>query len=211
MAVINEDRREAVLKLVYCGTALGGKTSNLNHIHGALPSDKRGDMVSLATAADRTLFFDFLPVNAVEICGYQVKFQLYTVPGQIVYNATRQLVLKGVDGIVFVADSDERRLEENAESLRFTEQNLKDNGVEPTQLPTVLQYNKRDLPNAAPIENLRYLLNRGLVPRPEFESVATEGHQVFSTMDALTQLVLQRFESFVTQEGAKSGSKVAAS
>jgi signal recognition particle receptor subunit beta len=152
-------------------------------------------MVSLATSTDRTLFFDFVPINTMMINGYKTKFLLYTVPGQVHYNATRQLVLRGADGVIFVADSQFDRLDENVDSARTLMRNLHDNGMSLDRLPLVLQYNKRDLPNAAPVSYLDYLLNSGPVAYPAFESVASQGVNVFATLNTLSQLVLQRFHS----------------
>ena len=193
MAIINHDTREVQFKLVYCGTPLGGKTTNLSYVHARLQGDQRGDLVSLATSNDRTVFFDFLPVDCDSIHGYRTKFQLYTVPGQVVYNATRQLVLKGADGVVFVADSATGRLEENVASFQGMRANLSENGMRWGEMPVVLQYNKRDLPDAAPLRYLEYLFNREAPRLPVFEAVATRGHNVFATLNALSQIVLHRF------------------
>ncbi len=193
MALVNHETREVSFKIVYCGTPVGGKTTNLAWIHGHLDGSMRGDMVSLATASDRTVFFDFVPVNAVSINGFKTKFMLYTVPGQVQYNATRQLVLRGADGLVFVADSEAGRLEENVQSAHTLVKNLHDNGMSIEKMPLVLQYNKRDLPNAAPVSYLDYVLNSGPTPIPTFEAVANQGHNVFATLNAISQLVLQKF------------------
>lgn len=195
MAVVNHDTREVSFKLVYCGTPLGGKTSNLQYIHGRIEQQQRGDLVSLATATDRTLFFDFLPVHTTVIAGYQTRFLLYTVPGQVCYNATRQMVLKGVDGVIFVADSQLDRMEENIASWRSMLQNLADNGTHIADLPLVLQFNKRDMPNIAPVAYMEYLLNSGARRYPVFEAAAATGYNVFATLNALAQEVLQRFHT----------------
>lgn len=197
MAIVNHDTREVTFKIVYAGTPVGGKTTNLAYIHSRIEPAQRGDMVSLATSTDRTLFFDFVPINTVMINGYRTKFLLYTVPGQVHYNATRQLVLRGADGLVFVCDSQMDRLEENVDSARTLMKNLADNGMTLQGLPLVIQYNKRDLPNAAPIPYLDYLLNNGPAKFPTFESVASQGVNVFATLNAVSQLVLQRFHSVV--------------
>jgi len=193
MAVVNHETKEVAFKIVYCGTPMGGKTTNLSYIHSRIDRTQRGDLVSLATSTDRTLFFDFLPIHTVVINGYSTRFMLYTVPGQVCYNATRQLVLKGVDGIVFVADSVLDRMEENVSAWRALQKNLADNGVSLDQLPLVYQYNKRDLENIAPVPYLEYLLNNGSQRRPHFEAAASSGHNVFATLNALAEEILQRF------------------
>ena len=197
MAIVNHETREVTFKIVYAGTPVGGKTTNLAYVHSRIEPGQRGDMVSLATSTDRTLFFDFVPINTLVINGYQTKFLLYTVPGQVHYNATRQLVLRGADGVVFVADSQMERLEENVESARTLMKNLRDNGMSLEELPLVLQYNKRDLPNAAPAAYMDYLLNSGPTPFPSFEAVATTGVNVFATLNAVSQKVLQQFHKTV--------------
>jgi signal recognition particle receptor subunit beta len=195
MAIVNHETREATFKIVYAGTPVSGKTTNLAYIHSRIEFGQRGDLLSLATSTDRTLYFDFMPVTAMMIHGYQTKFVIYTVPGQVHYNATRQLVLRGADGIVFVADSHPDRMQENLESARTLVKNLRDNGLSIGQVPLVLQYNKRDLPEAAPRAHLDYLLNRLPQPLPAFETVASRGVNVFATLNAVTQMVLQRFHS----------------
>jgi signal recognition particle receptor subunit beta len=163
MPLVNYSSREITCKIVYYGPGRGGKTTNLQDVHARIPEAKRGRMVSLATEMDRTLFFDFLPLELGTISGFQVKFQLYTVPGQVYYDATRKLVLQGADGVVFVADSQARRQEENVESFRNLQSNLLEQGVDPRTLPLCLQYNKRDLPDAVPVEEMERTLNyRGL-------------------------------------------------
>ena len=198
MAVINHDTREVSFKLVYCGTPMGGKTTNLGYIHSQIGADQRGDLVALATANDRTLFFDFLPVHTMVINGYRTKFMLYTVPGQVCYNATRQMVLRGTDGIVFVADSQLDRMEENVIAWHGMVRNLEDNGTPLETLPAVLQLNKRDLPDAAPVPYMEYLLNSGPRRLPVFEAAAGSGYNVFATLNALAQEVLQRFHHGTT-------------
>src|SRR6202049_4679945 len=150
MPIINYASKEIQLKILLYGPALGGKTTNLAYIHSRIPPGHRGDLVSLATAADRTLFFDFLPLRALPLQGFRTKFQLYTVPGQVIYNSTRQLVLRSVDGVVFVADSQWDKMEENVASFRTLEQNLHKQGLSVDALPYVLQFNKRDLQDVAP-------------------------------------------------------------
>jgi signal recognition particle receptor subunit beta len=193
MSIINYANKEIQFKVVYYGPALCGKTSNLIHIHGRSMDNNRSELVSLATAADRTLFFDFLPLNAVVIKGFKTKFQLYTVPGQVIYNATRQLVLRSVDGIVFVADSQWDKMEENVESFKNLEENLQRQGTSLDNVPYVIQYNKRDMPNPAPVHYLEYALNRRRVRMPSFEAVATNGQGVFTTLNAISRLLLQKF------------------
>jgi len=174
MPSINYAFKEITCKIVYYGPGAGGKTTNLHYVHGNVPSKHRGEMVSLATEQDRTLFFDFLPLDIGDVKGFKTKFQLYTVPGQVYYNATRKLVLRGVDAIVFVADSQESRLQDSIDSLRNLEENLRDYGLELENMPFVMQYNKRDMPDALPLETMRQHLNpQGKYS--EYEAVATEG------------------------------------
>jgi mutual gliding-motility protein MglA len=194
MAVINHATREVTFKIVYCGTPMGGKTTNLQYIHSRIESNQRGDLVSLATSTDRTLYFDFLPINTVAINGYNTKFMLYTVPGQVCYNATRQLVLRGVDGLVFVADSHPDAMHSNLQSMRSLAKNLADNGTPMESLPMVLQYNKRDLPNAVAIPYLEYLLNNYAEKRKTFEACSTTGWQVFATLNLIAGEILTRFQ-----------------
>lgn len=193
MSIINYANKEVQFKLVYYGPALCGKTTNLAHIHSQVNDTSKGELVSLATAADRTLFFDFLPLNAVVIKGFKTKFQLYTVPGQVIYNATRQLVLRSVDGIVFVADSQWEKMEENVESFKNLQDNMVRQGTTLDNIPYVLQYNKRDMPNPAPLHYLEYILNNRPVRVPSFVAVATTGQGVFATLNAISRLLLQRF------------------
>lgn len=193
MAVVNHDTKEVTFKLVYCGTPMGGKTTNLQYIHSRIDGSQRGDLVSLATSSDRTLFFDFLPIQTVVINGYRTRFMLYTVPGQVHYQATRQMVLKGVDGIIFVADSQLERMETNLTAWRGMERNLEDNQTPLGTLPLILQYNKRDLPGTAPVQYLEYVLNNGPRRFPFFEAAAAAGTNVFATLNALAQEILQRF------------------
>lgn len=189
MASINYSTREINCKMVYYGPGLCGKTTNLQYIHGQLTDTRRGEMVSLATPGERTLYFDFLPVQLAEINDFTVKFALYTVPGQTYYNATRKLVLRGADGIIFVADSQWDLMEENIDSLRNLEDNLKEYNTRLDDLPYILQYNKRDIPNAAPVWYLDYLLNtRGV---PAVEACAVTGQGVFETLNALCRYVIR--------------------
>jgi Predicted GTPase len=193
MPIINYASKEIQFKVVYYGPALGGKTTNLQYIHSRISPSYRGDLISLATAADRTLFFDFLPVNAVVLQGFKTKFQLYTVPGQVIYNTTRQLVLRNVDGVVFVADSQWDKMQENVESFRNLEENLGRQHLKLDELPYALQYNKRDLSDVAPINYLEFLLNNRKRRARYFETVATTGFSVFAALDAVTQLLLHKF------------------
>lgn len=204
MAIINYASKEVQFKIVYYGPALCGKTTNLAYIHSQVMDTNKGELVSLATAADRTLFFDFLPLNAVVIKGFKTKFQLYTVPGQVIYNATRQLVLRSVDGLVFVADSQWDKMEENVESFKNLTENLARQGMSLDTIPYVLQYNKRDMPNPAPKHYLEYVLNNRRVRVPSFEAVATTGQGVFSTLNTISRLLLQKFAKENDQSAAKN-------
>ena len=221
MSMINYASREINCKLVYYGPGLGGKTTNLEHVYNKIAPTARGKMISLATETERTLFFDFLPVDLGTIRGFKVKFHLYTVPGQVYYNASRKLILKGVDGVVFVADSQIERMEANIEAMQNLYDNMSQHGYDLTQIPFVIQYNKRDLPNAAPIAELQAALNPGwpvedpqkqrvtadpfrsgefLVTEqdgqwveraPYFEAVAMTGEGVFDTLKAVSKLVVK--------------------
>jgi signal recognition particle receptor subunit beta len=193
MSIINYVNKEIQFKIVYYGPALCGKTTNLTYIHSQVAEAHKGELVSLATAADRTLFFDFLPLNAVVVKGFKTKFQLYTVPGQVIYNATRQLVLRSVDGAVFVADSQWDKMEENIESFKNLEENLVRQGTSLDQIPYVVQYNKRDLGNPAPVHYLDFVLNNRKVRVPSFVGIATSGQGVFATLNAISRLLLQKF------------------
>jgi signal recognition particle receptor subunit beta len=193
MPIINYASKEIQFKVVYYGPALGGKTTNLQYIHSRISPSYRGDLISLATAADRTLFFDFLPVNSIVLQGFKTKFQLYTVPGQVIYNTTRQLVLRSVDGVVFVADSQWDKMQENVESFRNLEENLGRQHLKLDELPYALQYNKRDLSDVAPVNYLEFLLNNRKRRVRYFEAVATTGFNVFAALDAVTQLLLHKF------------------
>lgn len=221
MSMINHAAREINCKLVYYGPGLGGKTTNLEHVYGKVQPTSRGKMISLATETERTLFFDFLPVDLGTIRGFKTRFHLYTVPGQVYYNASRKLILKGVDGVVFVADSQIERMEANIESMQNLYDNMVEHGYELPSMPFVIQYNKRDLPNAAPIADLQAALNPGwpvtdpvkqrhtpdpthegeaLVQQnegewieraPYYEAVALSGDGVFDTLKAISKMVLK--------------------
>lgn len=188
MSFINYSSKEINCKIVYYGPGLCGKTTNLQYVYNKTNPAAKGKMISLATETERTLFFDFLPLTLGDIKGFKVRFHLYTVPGQIFYDASRKLILKGVDGVVFVADSQEERLEANIESLENLAANLKEQGYDIDRIPYVIQYNKRDLPNAVSIEELRNLLN--LKGALEFEAVAATGEGVFETLKGVAKLVL---------------------
>jgi mutual gliding-motility protein MglA len=189
MSMINYASREINCKLVYYGPGLGGKTTNLEYVYNKVNPDTRGKLISLATEQERTLFFDFLPVDLGSIRGFKTRFHLYTVPGQVYYNASRRLILKGVDGLVFVADSQAERMDANIAALENLYENLADYGYDPAQLPIVLQWNKRDLPSAVPVGELTRQLNpMGL---QEHEAVAVSGVGVFDTLKAVSKLVLK--------------------
>ncbi len=188
MSFINYSSREINCKIVYYGPGLCGKTTNLQHIYTKTNPDVKGKMISLATETERTLFFDFLPLALGEIRGFKTRFHLYTVPGQVFYDASRKLILKGVDGVVFVADSQIERMEANVESLENLKVNLREQGYELDKIPYVVQYNKRDLPNAAPLEEMKRLLNPTQVP--EYEACAMSGQGVFETLKAVAKGVL---------------------
>ena len=188
MTFINYVAREINCKIVYYGPGLGGKTTNLQYLYDITNAENRGKLISLATETDRTLFFDFLPIDLGQIRGLRTRFHLYTVPGQVFYDASRKLILRGVDGVVFVADSQEERLDANLESLSNLDQNLKEHGFDLGKIPYVLQLNKRDLPNAMPVEQLsKLLLTRG---EPVSEAVAVKGAGVLETLKAVARQVL---------------------
>jgi mutual gliding-motility protein MglA len=201
MVLFNYATKEITAKIVYYGPGLCGKTTNLQFVYDSLPSNNKSKMLSLSTKTDRTLFFDFLPLDLGKIRGMRTKLQLYTVPGQVYYNSTRQLVLKGADGVVFVADSQDFALDANLESLQNLEDNLKRQGVRIREIPLVLQYNKRDLSNALPVTEMDAEINKLGVPR--FESVATTGIGVEETLKGITQLVLAHLVKKYGLEGSE--------
>jgi signal recognition particle receptor subunit beta len=201
MVLFNYATKEITAKIVYYGPGLCGKTTNLQFVYESLPSNNKSKMLSLATKTDRTLFFDFLPLDLGKIRGMRTKLQLYTVPGQVYYNSTRQLVLKGADGIVFVADSQDFALDANLESLQNLEDNLKRQGIRIREIPIVIQYNKRDLPNALPVDEIDKELNK--LNAPKFESVATTGLGVEETIKGVTQLVLAHLVKKYSLEGTE--------
>ncbi len=188
MSLINYSQREISCKIVYYGCGLCGKTTNLKYIYSRIAAASRGQLISLATELDRTLFFDFMPLDLGTISGFKTRFHLYTVPGQVFYNASRKLVLKGVDGAIFVADSQVERMDANAESLANLESNLKEHNLRLEDLPFVIQHNKRDLPNIISVADMEARLNpRGV---PYFEAVASQGIGVFDTLKAVSKMVL---------------------
>jgi len=202
--LVNYATREITCKIVYYGPGRSGKTTNLHYIYEQVPGDRKGRMVSLATQTDRTLFFDFLPLDLGSISGFSTRFQLYTVPGQVYYQATRKLVLQGADGVVFVADSQARQLEENIESMQDLHANLAEHGVEVRALPLVLQYNKQDLPEHLILgtDALDDALNfRGV---PAFAAGALHGHGVFETLRGISELVLRRLSAAASPTPAGS-------
>jgi len=188
LTFINYVAREINCKIVYYGPGLGGKTTNLQYLYNITNPENKGKLISLATETERTLFFDFLPIDLGQIRGLRTRFHIYTVPGQVFYDASRKLILRGVDGVVFVADSQEERLDANLESIYNLDQNLKEHGFDLGKIPYVLQLNKRDLPNAMPAEQLKKLL---LVKgEPVFEAVATNGTGILDTLKAVARQVL---------------------
>jgi len=188
VSLVNYATREITCKIVYYGPGRSGKTTNLHYIYGQVPADRRGKMVSLATETDRTLFFDFLPLDLGTVRGFKTRFHLYTVPGQVFYEASRRLILKGADGVVFVADSQEERLDANLETLDNLREHLKDHNLDFNTIPYVLQLNKRDLPNAMPVPELKKQLT--LKGEPSLEAVAVTGQGVFDTLKEVAKLVL---------------------
>lgn len=189
MSMINYASREINCKIVYYGTGLGGKTTNLEYIYSRVNPDTKGKMISLATETERTLFFDFLPIDLGEVRGFKTRFHLYTVPGQVYYNASRRLILKGVDGLVFVADSQATRAEANIESMHNLYENLSTYGYDLQTIPFAIQYNKRDLPNILSMEELRAQINPMGVP--DFEGTAIDGKGVFETLSSVSKLVVK--------------------
>jgi len=188
LTFINYVAREINCKIVYYGPGLGGKTTNLQYVYEITSPENKGKLISLATETERTLFFDFLPIDLGQIRGFRTRFHLYTVPGQVFYDSSRKLILKGVDGVVFVADSQEERIDANLESLSNLAQNLKDQGFDLATIPYVLQLNKRDLPNAMPVDQLKkQLIVKG---EPAFEAIATKGIGILNTLKAVARQVL---------------------
>jgi len=188
MTFINYAAKEINCKIVYYGPGLGGKTTNLQHIYTKTAPDRKGKMISLATETDRTLFFDFLPLDLGSIRGFTTRFHLYPVPGQVFYDASRKLILKGVDGVIFVADSQPERMEANIESIRNLEANLNDYQLRLADIPYALQFNKRDIDNVMPSDDMYRMLN--YKREPTFEAVATSGRGVFETLKSVAKQIL---------------------
>lgn len=188
MSFVNYHTKEINCKIVYYGPGLGGKTTNIQYIYQKTSSQNKGQMITLNTENERTLFFDFLPLDLGEIRGFKTRFHLYTVPGQVFYEASRKLILRGVDGIVFVADSQVERMEANIESFQGLKKNLTEQGYDLSKVPMVMQWNKRDLPNIVPVEDLQFQLNKRKVPA--FEAIATNGTGVFETLKMVSKSVL---------------------
>ncbi len=201
MVSINYATREVSCKIVFYGPGLSGKTTNLQYVHAKVPSDTKGKLISLATDSDRTLYFDFLPINIGSINGFAAKFQLYTVPGQVYYNATRKLVLRGTDGLVFVADSQPDKMDENIESLNNLKENMAEYGYDINEVPIVIQYNKQDLPGVLSVEEMRPILNP--CNWPEFRASATEGFGVFDTLKCILKIVLEKAKTGGTSSNSK--------
>lgn len=193
MSFINFSRKEISFKIVYYGTAMGGKTTNVEYIHKAIAPEHCGELTMLSTKQDRTLFFDFLPVKSDIIKGFVSKFQIFTVPGQVMYNETRKLVLRNVDGVAFVADSQWSKMEENSESFANLETNLKDQGKSLDEIPYILQFNKRDLPDVAPAHYMDFMMNQRSTRVPFFEAIATEGVGVLESLNLIAKMVLSGF------------------
>jgi signal recognition particle receptor subunit beta len=193
MSFVNFGKREINFKIVYYGPPLGGKTTNLEHLHSVIPDESRGPMTMLSTRQDRTLFFDFLPLQSNAIKGFVSRVQLYTVPGQTIYNQTRRLVLNSVDGVVFVADSQWDQMENNVESFSNLEENLKSYGLALNDVSYVLQFNKRDLPNIAPVHYMDFMLNQRESKAPGFEAVAVDGGGVHDTLNMVSKMVMAKF------------------
>ncbi len=193
MSFVNYNTKEINCKIVYYGPGLGGKTTNIQYVYKKTSGNKKNKMVTLNTENERTLFFDFLPLDLGEIRGFRTRFHLYTVPGQVFYEASRKLILRGVDGLVFVADSQVERMEANFESFEGLERNLEEQGHDIESIPLVMQWNKRDLPNAIGISDLKRQLNRW--DFPEFEAVATNGDGVFETLKMISKMVLMNLKT----------------
>ena len=203
MVQINFARREVNCKIVFYGPGLSGKTTNLEIIHKKVPDTARGNLTSIATEQDRTLFFDFMPLDLGQVAGMKTKLFLYTVPGQVYYDSTRKLVLQGADGVAFIADSDPNRMNDNLESFKNLERNLKDYGVDIRKLPVVIQYNKRDLPGALTVAELNAKMNS--IGAPTFEAVAVKGEGVMQTLKGISKLVVDRLnEEYAPVKSAAS-------
>lgn len=192
MSFVNHNKKEVNCKIVYYGPGLGGKTTNIQYVYKKTSGDNKGNMIKLNTENERTLFFDFLPLELGEIRGYKTRFHLYTVPGQVFYEASRKLILRAVDGLVFVADSQLEKMEANIESLDGLEQNLTEQGYDISKIPLVFQWNKRDLPNVTPCEELERKLNKW--GAPSFKAAAVNGEGVFETLKEVSKLVLMNLK-----------------
>lgn len=188
MSFVNSNAKEVHCKIVYYGPSLGGKTTNIQWVYQQTTNENRSPLKTLDKETERTLFFDFLPLNIGEIKGYKTRFHLYTVPGQIIYDASRKLILKGLDGVIFVADSQEERMEENLQALKNLERNLEQQDYDIRQVPLVIQYNKRDLSNAMDLQEMRSALN--IYNAPDFEAIAHEGKGVFESLKAVSKSIL---------------------
>ena len=188
MALVNDRTKEINCKIVYYGPGLGGKTTNIQHIYDTTQASGKGELKTLDTDNERTIFFDFLPLDIGDIRGYKTRFHLYTVPGQVVYDASRKLILKGLDGVIFVADSQIERMDENLEALRNLERNLEQQGYDIREIPLIMQYNKRDLPNVASLAEMRSALNP--YNAPEIESCASEGKGVFESLKTVSKSII---------------------
>lgn len=188
MSFINYNAKEIHCKVVYYGPSLGGKTTNIQWVYQKTAEDQKSKLVALNTDIERTLFFDFLPLNVGDIRGFKTRFHLYTVPGQVVYDASRKLILKGLDGVIFVADSQVERMDENLEALRNLEKNLEQQGYDIREVPLIMQYNKRDLPNVASLAEMRSALNP--YNAPEIESCASEGRGVFESLKTVSKSII---------------------
>ena len=188
MSLVNPETKEIICKIVYYGPSLGGKTTNVQRIFHETSEEQDGKLEALNAETERTLFYDFLPLDVGEIRGYRVRFHVFSVPGQVVYDASRKLIMKMLDGIIFVADSQKERMEENINSLRNLEVNLKQQGLDITEIPLVIQYNKRDLPNAMSIDEMRKELNK--YNAPEFEATAQDGKGVFESLNSLSKSLI---------------------
>ena len=211
MSFINFARKEIAFKIVYYGPALCGKTTNLEQIHKAIDPTIRGDLTILSTMQDRTLFFDFLPLKSDVIKGFVSKFQVYTVPGQAIYNETRKLVLRNADGIIFVADSQWDKMAENAESFANLQNNLEQQNDSLDNIPYILQMNKRDLPNVAPVHYMDFMLNRRATRVPTIEAVANDGNGVFDSLNLISKMILNNFMKQNNLPGSEVPENVAVS
>src|SRR5499426_1976644 len=208
MVQINFALKEVNCKIVFYGPGMSGKTTNLEIVHQKAPEENKGELTSISTDGDRTLFFDFIPLDLGNVAGMRTKFQLYTVPGQVYYNSTRKLVLQGCDGVIFVADSDPEKMPENIESYQNLIDNLAEYGKDIRELPHVIQYNKRDLPNAMPVDEMDRQMNKFGVPT--FEAVAYTGEGVFPTLKTLAGMVLESIDRMDSRSGKRAGPAPAA-